>query len=296
MRPLARLSLFLALLATLPAQAAEDPGPQAVAPMRALIFNLRRPIFADRRVREALNLAFDFEWMNRALFHGAYRRIESYFPQSDLAASGDPSPGEFALLRPFLGQVPPEVFGPAWVAPITNGSGDVGLRSNLRQAMGLLTAAGWVVRDGRLVDGKTGQPFAFEILLGDPHDRRMALPYVRALARLGIAATVSSPDAAVYLQRRGAFDFDMIADRWDQPAGAPEIPWTSTAADTKGSANYPGIKSPAVDALAAVIAAARDPVQRLDGVHALDRVLTWGYYTVPLYDPAVDRAADDGRQ
>ncbi|HEX4508007.1 MAG TPA: extracellular solute-binding protein, partial [Alphaproteobacteria bacterium] len=224
----------------------EDIPEQRIDSMRALIFNLRRPFFADRRVREALNLAFDFEWMNRVLFRGSFRRIESYFPNSDLAASGDPSPGELALLKPFGNALPPEVFGPAFNAPTTDGSGDEGLRPNLRRAMGLLTAAGWVVRDGRLVDGRTGAPFAFEILLHDPHDERMALPYARALRRIGIAATVRTLDEPQYIQRRSQFDFDMILDQWDQtpsPVTEPQIYWSSQEADARGSRNYAGIKS-----------------------------------------------------
>jgi len=272
----------------------EDIPKQTTDDLRALIFNLRRPIFADRRVREALNLAFDFEWMNRALFRGAFRRTESYFPNSGLAAEGDPSPGELALLKPFRSELAPEAFGPAFTAPTTDGSGDEGLRPNLRRAMGLLTAAGWVVRNGRLVDGKTGAPFAFEILLHDPHDERMALPYARALKRIGIAATVRTLDEPQYIQRRGQFDFDMILDQWDQspsPVTEPQIYWSSREADSKGSRNYPGIRSPAVDALTAAIADATDQAQLTDRVRALDRVLTWGYYVVPLYYLGVDHAA-----
>jgi microcin C transport system substrate-binding protein len=272
----------------------EDIPEQRIDPMRALIFNLRRPFFADRRVREALNLAFDFEWMNRALFRDSFRRIESYFPNSELAATGDPSPGELALLEPFKDQLPPEVFGPAWAAPRTDGSGDEGLRPNLRKAMGLLEAAGWTVRDGRLVDARTGAPFAFEILLHDPHDERMALPYARALKRLGITATVRTLDEPQYIQRRSQFDFDMILDQWAQtpsPVTEPQIYWSSREADAKGSRNYAGIKSAAVDALTSAISDAKDRTQLLDRVHALDRVMTWGYYTVPLYYLGVDHVA-----
>jgi microcin C transport system substrate-binding protein len=272
----------------------EDIPEQRVDWMRGLMFNLRRPIFADRRVREALSQAFDFEWMNRALFRGSFRRIESYFPNSDLAAQGEPSNGEIALLTPFKDQLPPEVFGPAFTAPQTDGTGDEGLRPNLRRAMGLLEAAGWVVRDGRLADAKTGAPFAFEILLHDPHDERMALPFARALKRIGVTATVRTIDEPQYIQRRGQFDFDMILDQWVQnptPVTEPQIYWSSREADAKGSRNYPGIKSPAVDALTAAIANARDRKQLLDTTRALDRVMTWGYYTIPLYYLGVDHAA-----
>jgi microcin C transport system substrate-binding protein len=272
----------------------EDIPEHRVDWMRALIFNLRRPIFADRRVREALGLAFDFEWMNRALFRNSFRRIESYFPNSELAAGGLPSEGEVALLEPFRAELPPEVFGPAFRAPMTDGSGDEGLRPNLRRAMSLLEAAGWVIRDGRLVDGKTGAPLAFEILLHDPHDERMALPFARALKRLGVAATVRTIDEPQYIQRRSQFDFDMILDQWVQtpsPVSEPLIYWSGRQADIKGSRNYAGIKSPAVDRLAESIAEAQDRTQLLDRVHALDRVMSWGYYAIPLYYLGVDHVA-----
>jgi microcin C transport system substrate-binding protein len=272
----------------------EDIPEQRIDWMRGLIFNLRRPRFADRRVREALDLAFDFEWMNRALFRDSFLRIQSYFPNSDMAARGEPSPGELALLEPFRKELPAEVFGPAWAAPTTDGSGDEGLRPNLRRAMGLLEAAGWTVRDGKLVDGKTGTPFAFEILLHDPHDERMALPFARALKRLGIAATVRTIDEPQYIQRRSQFDFDMILDNWIQtpsPVSEPQIYWSSREADAKGSRNYPGIKSPAVDALTAAVIDAKDRAELLDRLHALDRVMTWNYYSIPLYYMGVDHVA-----
>ncbi len=262
--------------------------------MRGLMFNLRRPFFADRRVREALTLAFDFEWMNRALFRSSFRRIESYFPNSDLAASGAPSEGELKLLEPFRADLPPEVFGPAFRAPETDGSGDEGLRPNLRKAMALLEQAGWLVRDGKLVDGRTGVRFAFEILLDDPHDERMALPFVRALGRLGITAKVRTVDVPQYIQRRSQFDFDMILDFWAQtpsPVTEPAIYWASREADRKGSRNYPGINSAAVDALTAAIADAKDRPALLDAAHALDRVMGWDYYVIPLYYLGVDHVA-----
>ena len=264
----------------------EDIHEAVIDRMQALIFNLRRPLFTDAKVRQALGLALDFEWMNRALFRGSFHRIESYFPNSEFAARGTPSAGELALLEPFREQLPSEVFGPAFVAPQTDGSGDEGLRPNLRKAMALLQQAGWVVRDGKLVNGVTGAPFAFEILLNDPHDERLALPFARALKRLGIDARVKTIDPPQYIQRRSQFDFDMILDLWDQtpsPVTEPSIYWGSRDADAKGSRNYPGIRSQAVDALAASVADAKDRPELLDRMHALDRVMSWGYYTIPLY-------------
>ena len=261
---------------------------------RGLIFNTRRPLFADRRVREALSYAFDFEWMNRALMGGMFRRINSYFPNSELVPEGPPNTNELALLEPFRNELPPEVFGPAYRPPETDGSGDVGLRPNLRKAMALLESAGWVVRDGQLVGDKTGKPFRFEILLQDPHDARIALPYAQALRRLGIAASVRVLDLTQYVGRRAQFDFDMIMDRWIltmSPGVEQMVYWGSKAADTPGSLNYAGVKSPAIDALASSIAAAPTRADMLDRVHALDRALTWGHYMIPLYYLGVDLVA-----
>lgn len=257
--------------------------------MRALMLNLRRPFFADRRVREAMLISFDFEWIDRTLYDGRLRRIASYFPDSDFAAHGPPTDGEVALLDPFRDQLPPEVFKIAFTPPRTDGSGDEGIRYHLRRAMAQLDASGWVVQDGRLADGKTGTPFAFEILLHDQRDMRLVLPFARVLKRLGIVATVHVLGDAAYRTRRDRFDFDMILDDWAMPAsptGEPRACWGSATADTPGSCNYPGIESPVVDALTAAMADAKDPVQRLDAAHALDRVLTRGYYVIPLYSLA----------
>ena len=264
---------------------ADDPH---IKDMRGLMLNLRRPIFADRRVREALLIAFDFEWTNRVLLGGRYRRISSYFPNSELAASDRPSAGELALLDPFRAELPPEVFKTSFTPPRTDGSGDEGIRPYLRRAMAQLDAAGWVVRDGRLVDGKTDAPFAFDILLRNPEDQRIVMPYARTLSHLGIAATVRVVNDADYIRRRDRFDFDMVLDQWDEAALAqPALCWGSAQADIAGSRNYPGIKSPIVDALIAGMAAAKDHAGQLDAAHALDRVLTRGYYVIPFYYPAI---------
>ncbi len=282
LRPVFLIALWLGLLA-LTAKADDLHAKD----MRGLMLNLRRPIFADRRVREALLISFDFEWTNRVLLGGTFRRIASYFPNSELAASDRPSSGEMALLDPFRAELPPEVFKTSYTPPRTDGSGDAGIRPHLRRAMAQLEAAGWVVDGGRLVDVKTGAPFSFEILLHDREDQRIVIPFVRTVTRLGIAATVRVVDETDYIRRRNLFDFDMILDRWDEAALAePTLCWGSAQADTPGSRNYPGIKSPIADALIADMAAAKDREGRLDAAHALDRVLTRGYYVIPLYYPA----------
>jgi len=262
--------------------------------MRGLIFNTRRPVFADAKVRAALTLALDFEWMNKTLFSGTYRRISSYYPNSELAARGMPSPAELAVQEPWRKDLPPEVFGKAWTPPATDGSGMPGMRANLRQATGLLKQAGWEVRNERLVNAATGVPFAFEILLSDPADQKVALEYARALERLGIEASVRVVDAAEYTGRMEGFDFDMTLNKWISTLspGAEQVQyWGSAAADTKGSKNWAGIKSPAIDAIAAAIPQAMDRETLVARVRALDRVLTFGNYCIPLYYIGADRVA-----
>ncbi len=282
LRLVSLIALYVCLIA-LPLRA-DEPH---IKDMRGLMLNLRKPIFADRRVRAALPIAFDFEWTNRVLLAGADRRIASYFPNSELAASERPSSGELALLDPFRADLPPEVFKLSFTPPRTDGSGDEGIRPYLRRAMAQLEAAGWAVQGGRLVDGKTGAPFAFEILLRNAEDQRIVLPYARTLSHLGMAATVKPVDEVEYVRRRRRFDFDMILDTWDEAALAqPALCWGSAQADIAGSRNYPGINSPIVDALIADMAAAEDRAGQLDAAHALDRVLTRGYYVIPLFYPA----------
>jgi microcin C transport system substrate-binding protein len=169
--------------------------------MQGFVFNIRRPIFGDPRVREAIAHAFDFEWTNRTLFYGAYARTRSYFSNSELASTGLPGPAELAILEPFRGQIPDEVFTKAYAPPTTDGSGN--LRDNLRIAFDLLKAAGWVIKDRRLVHEKTGEAMAFEILLSQANWERIALPFAKNLERLGIQAKVRTIDTAQYQKRMG---------------------------------------------------------------------------------------------
>lgn len=267
-------------------------------PMRAFMLNTRRFPFADRRVREALGLAFDFEWMNRTLFHGAYRRIDSFYPNSELAARGPPSAGELALLAPFRAELPAAAFSQAFAPPRTDGSGPAGLRPNLRRAAEGLAEAGWVVRDGRLVQGATGRPLAFEILLVSPPDERVALEWARALARIGVTAKVRTVDSAQYQKRLDTFDFDVTLNRWVStlsPGNEQLFYYGAQAAGQEGSRNYPGIRSAAVDTLAAGLANAASRADLVVRLRALDRALLWGHYTVPLYYLPGDRVAYAGR-
>lgn len=260
--------------------------------MRALIFNTRRPIFADIRVREALGYALDFEWMNRTLFHGAFKRTQSYFPNSELAATGVPAGIELEALEPWRAELPPELFTTPFEPPSTDGGGNA--RANLRMAARLLGEAGWVVRDGRLVDAQSGRPFTFEILLNDPSSEKVALEFSRALRRLGIEASVRTVDGAQFQQRLEAFDYDMTLYRWIStlsPGNEQLFYWGSRAADQPGSRNYAGIKSAAVDAIAASIATASDRETLVARTRALDRTLLWGHYAIPLYYQGEDRVA-----
>jgi microcin C transport system substrate-binding protein len=255
------------------------------ARMQGYIFNLRRPKFQDRRVREAIGYAFDFEWSNKALMYDQYVRLTSYFDgEPSLMAKGDPSPAELALLEPFRDRLPPEVFGPPPVPPKTDGSGNI--RDNLRKALRLLREAGWEVKDGRLVETATDTPMEFEILSDQQNDERLAGPFIQNLERLGIKATIRVIDPAQYQNRTDAFDFDMISDIWGQsssPGNEQRDFWGSAAADTPGSRNTIGIKDPVVDAMIDAIIRAESREALETACRALDRVLLWGFYLVPHF-------------
>lgn len=263
--------------------------------LRALVFNTRRPLFSDPRVREALGYAFDFEWLNKALFHGQFKRIESTFPNSELAASGAPVGEELRVLESWRDHVRPEVFGSAWQAPRTDGSGPRGLRENLRRASDLLEQAGWKFQNGSLVDAQ-GRAFSFEILLDDPSVEKVALEYARTLRRLGINARVRTVDSSQFTGRLNDFDYDMVVFRWVNslsPGNEQMNYWGSKAAANKGSRNYAGVSDLVVDALADSIARADTREELVARARALDRVLMWGHYFIPLYYQGVDRVAYD---
>lgn len=250
-------------------------------PMQGYFMNTRRPQFADRRVRQALGLAFDFQWANRNLFHDQYTRTSSYFENSELAAKGPPSAEELALLEPFRDKLPPDVFGPAYEAPKSDGSGAD--RTNLRAARTLLEAAGWTVQDRKLV-GPDGQQMRVEILLDNPLFERVVAPYLQNLARLGIDATQRTVDSAQYRNRLDEFDFDMTVNSIAQslsPGNEQRIYWTAAAADVKGSRNILGVRDPVVDALVEKVVFASDRASLVVACRALDRVLTWNHYVVP---------------
>ncbi len=258
--------------------------------MQAFAFNTRRQMFQDPRVREALGHMFDFEWSNANLFYGEYTRTASYFANSDYAATGLPGPGELRILQKYRGRIPEEVFTKAYEPPRTDGSGDI--RGGLRTALRLLGEAGWTVSGGKLVNSRTGAAMKFEILLVQPAFERVVLPFTRNLRRLGVEATVRTVDTAQYQNRLDKFDFDMIVASWGQslsPGNEQRDFWGSQAADTEGSSNYVGIKSPVVDELIELIVSARTQEDLVDACRALDRVLLWSHYVIPQWHQAATR-------
>ncbi len=260
--------------------------------MQGFGYNLRRPIFQDPRVREALAYAFDFEWSNKNLFYGAYQRTRSYFDNSDLAATGVPQGQELQILDKFKGQIPDAVFTTEYDPPKYDGSGNI--RDGLRQALKLLMEAGWTFKDEKLVNAKTGQPFEFEILLDNPQFERIVLPFADNLKRMGITARVRTVDTAQYERRMDTFDYDMtvvVFPKSLSPGNEQREYWGSQAADEQGSHNLLGIKSKVVDALVEELIQSPDRASLVAHTRALDRVLQYGYYVIPNFHLAASRVA-----
>ncbi|MFZ3360382.1 MAG: extracellular solute-binding protein [Xanthobacteraceae bacterium] len=249
------------------------------------VFNTRRPLFADIRVRQAIALLFDFQWVNRTFFYNLYKRSASFFDDSELSAYQRPADEkERALLAPFADAVRPDVLDGTWSPPLSDGSGHD--RAMLRQALSLLEAAGYELNGTVLRDRATGRPFAFEIMVTDRDDERLALAFSTMLARAGIRAQVRLVDSVQYEERLVSFDFDMIEYRWDEslsPGNEQNFYWSSAGADEQGSRNYVGVKSAAADAMIAALLRARTRPDLVEAVRALDRVLISGCYVVPLF-------------
>lgn len=265
------------------------------AGMQGVVFNTRRALFADRRVREALGLAMDFEWSNRNLFYDQYTRCDSYFSNSELAATGLPDEAQLKLLEPYRDQLPPEVFGKVYQPPSAPDA--TALRANLLQAKRLLEQAGWRIRDvngERVLVNAQGRPFEFDILLGQKGFERIMAPYVYNLRKLGIQAGYRTIDAALYQRRVDTFDFDAVIEVF----GASQSPgnelfnmFHSSSANRDGSGNAMGAKDPVVDALVEKIVYAKDRASLVDATRALDRVLLWNFYLVPNWYIASHRIA-----
>ena len=244
-------------------------------------FNLRRPQFQDIRVREAINLAFDFEWTNKNLFFGLYDRTQSFFQHSPLQADGTPKPGELALLDPLKSSLRPEVFGPAVLAPVSNGSGQD--RALLQKASTLLDDAGWKT-DGTLRRNAAGQTLDVEFLIESPVFERVLGPYVKNLKLIGINATIRTVDDAQYLKRTKDFDFDVVGSRFSSsqtPGDELRVFFGSQSANAPGSYNLSGVASPAIDALLDKVVEARSRADLNTTGQALDRVLRAEQFWVP---------------
>ena len=264
-------------------------------PMQCFVLNLRRPKFQDPRVRQAFNLAFNFEWANANLFFGMYKRTASFFANSELAATGVPSPEEAAILATVKDQVPPEVFAAEYGNPV-NGD-EKQRRNNLRKAAQLLQEAGYTQQKegGRTVlKTAAGEILTAEFLLDQPSFERIVIPYTQDLKRLGIAATVRTIDSAQMTRREQAFDFDIVWTGWAQslsPGNEQREYWGSEAADRKGSRNLAGIKNKAVDALIERLIYATSRADLVAATKALDRVLLWNNYVVPMWHNPVEPVA-----
>ncbi|MBR1092355.1 ABC transporter substrate-binding protein [Bradyrhizobium manausense] len=259
--------------------------------MQAFVVNTRRDQFKDARVRRAFNYAFDFEEMNKQLFFGQYKRINSYFEGSELAATGLPEGEELRILETVKDKVPPEVFTTPYQNPV--GGTPEAVRANLREAAKLLKEAGFEVKDHKLVDA-AGKVLTVEILVQEPSSERIALFFKPSLERIGVNTSVRTVDDAQYQNRLRNFDFDMIIDQWGEslsPGNEQREFWSSATADVPGARNTIGIKNPAVDALIEKIIFAKDRNGLVAATRALDRVLLWNFYVVPQFTYPFSRYA-----
>ncbi len=258
--------------------------------MQGFVFNTRRPIFENPKVRQALGFAFDFHWANQNLFHGLYQRTTSYFDNSNLKAPDLPTPDELKLLTPLKNHVPSEVFDMPYVIETAKGN----MRQNLEKALALLKEAGWTVHEG-ILKNEQGVPFEFEILLDSasaPTWERVILPFTGQLKRLGIKANIRIVDVIQYKNRLDSFDYDMIVSIWGQslsPGNEQRYFWGSEAANANGSMNYAGVQNPAVDALIDAVIRAETISDLQTAVHALDRVLLWSHLVIPHWYSPVSR-------
>ena len=257
-------------------------------PSEFLVFNTRRQVFSDIRVRRALTLLFDFEWINHNYFFGLYGRSASFFAGSELSAYGRPADArERELLKPFVSHMPADILDGSYRLPVSDGSGRD--RAALRGALTLLSEAGYDLDGTVLRQRSTKAPLTFEILVTTRDQERIALAYMRDLKRAGIEASVRAVDAVQFDQRRLGFDFDMIQNRWDQslsPGNEQSFYWGSEAADIQGTRNYMGARDPAIDALIAAMLEAREHPAFVSAVRALDRTLMSGFYAIPLFNVA----------
>lgn len=253
------------------------------AGMQGYVFNLRRPMFQDRRVREAIAQLFDFEWASKQLFYGAYKRTHSYFENSEMAATGLPSEAELKLLEPLRDKLPPEVFTQEFKPPVSDGSGII--REQSRRAFQLLTEAGYRIENDKMI-GPDGKQLVFEFLNFQPNLERVILPFKRNLAELGIDLQIRRVDTSQYINRLRSRDFDMTSAIWPQsssPGNEQREFWHSASADNPGSRNLMGLRDPAIDQLVEGLIRSDSRESLITHARALDRALLWGHYVVPNY-------------
>ncbi|NBX04102.1 MAG: ABC transporter substrate-binding protein [Alphaproteobacteria bacterium] len=266
-----------------------DMTPQG---MQAFIFNTRRDKFSSAKVREALALTLDYEWTNKTIFYGAYKRNQSYFENTDFQAKGAPVGKELALLTPFKNELPPELFTQEFKVPTTDGSGNV--RTNLLKAQSLLDAAGFAIKDGKRTD-KNGEPLSVEFMLRQPTMERVIAPMRKNLERLGITSSIRMVDESQYQKRTDEGDFDIVSVWINRgvffPGNEQVSLWQSSQAVIKGSNNLGGVQNKVVDALLVALTSAKDEESLIAAGRALDRVLLWNHYIIPNWHSGVFRVA-----
>ena len=258
--------------------------------MNGLVFNTRKKIFENSKVREALSYAYDFEWINKTIYSGAYTRTHSYFDNSPLASSGLPSKDELNLLNNWKKSLPKEIFSKTYTPPKTSGTGLP--RKNLKKAKKMLEKEGWFVEDGKLK--KDGNEFTFEFLIVSPSLEKIGLAFQKNLKTLGINMKIRTVDSSQYQSRLLSYDFDMINHTWRislSPGNEQQFYWGSAVGKEDGSRNYPGIDSEVVDFLIEKLIGAGSRKDLTTVMHALDRVLLWGHYVIPMHHSGIDRIA-----
>lgn len=262
----------------------EEIAHHRVEKMWGFIFNSSRPPFDDRNVRKALSLVLDYDWINKNIFYGQYKTLDSFFPNSYLAATGLPSADELTYLTPYKDKLPADVFGTAWVPPVTGNQSAI--RTNRLEADKLLTSSGWVIQNGVRVNAKTQEPLDFEIIIGSPEEEKLALAFKRSLGGLGVNVKLRVLDAAAFQARLSDYDYDMMLYNWQNtlsPGSEQAVYWSCAAATQKGRFNYAQICNPAIDNLVTQIPNSKTTAEMTSAVRALDRILMAESYVIPLF-------------
>ncbi len=263
----------------------------APAATQGFVFNTQRPVFQDVRVREALNYAMDFEWMNKNMFYSQYSRTRSYFQNTDYEAKGLPTKAELAILDPIKPAIPERVFTEEYQPPVTDGTGRI--RAQMRQVFALLKSAGWELKDKVMVNTETGEPLTFELLIYSPTTERIAIPLQKNLKLMGIDMKIRTVDTTQYIKRLRDRDFDMVSSAYSAnpyPSANLMIVWNSNYIDS--TYNTAGVMEPAIDGLTQKIAQSQEEPEKLLSLgRALDRILQWNFYIIPQWHSSIYRVA-----